>query len=378
MPQLALERDGTGALLRRYIYGNDRISMVTPATTSYYHYDRLGSVANTTSAVGSTERTYDYEPFGDARSELSNGTPPTNVHKFAGELQDATGLYHLRARQYESTTGRFLTRDPLDDSLATPPGGAYQYAEQRPTVLTDPAGEFAIEGAGRRAISRISAAASPTAWRCPAVGLNVTTYAFDSGWRSMPFFGGVGPDNKGRDKGGFTGASLLVRLSGRAHKTSFVPTGTANTCIELGIEWNFSRLSNLDGGFLTLKRAFKAGSSVGDEKPFCGLSREALLHRVNHDGGPGCVRQIQFVAGGMGLKFYPSAVTRTQGITRQGSIPASQNVEFYGLKADEEPGRVAVVANVSRSGYGPMYTRHPFAFDRTLRCDLRRGRSVQC
>src|SRR5437764_9415615 len=44
LPQLALERDGNNALLRRYVYGPRRISMTTAGAAYYYHYDNLGPV----------------------------------------------------------------------------------------------------------------------------------------------------------------------------------------------------------------------------------------------------------------------------------------------------------------------------------------------
>ncbi|MGZ4402572.1 MAG: hypothetical protein ACXVRI_06960, partial [Gaiellaceae bacterium] len=44
LPQLALERDPGGTLIRRYTYGNGRISMTTPSTTADYSTDMLGSV----------------------------------------------------------------------------------------------------------------------------------------------------------------------------------------------------------------------------------------------------------------------------------------------------------------------------------------------
>jgi len=66
LPQLALERDGAGGLLRRYVYGPRRISLSTPSATAYYHQDNLGSVSNITSSTGATQWTYVYEPTGDA------------------------------------------------------------------------------------------------------------------------------------------------------------------------------------------------------------------------------------------------------------------------------------------------------------------------
>jgi YD repeat-containing protein len=57
LPQLALERDGNNALLRRYVYGHRRVSMSSGSSVSYYHYDQLGSVANLTSSTGTTQWT---------------------------------------------------------------------------------------------------------------------------------------------------------------------------------------------------------------------------------------------------------------------------------------------------------------------------------
>ncbi len=113
VPQLALERDGSGALRRRYAYDARRVSQTAGSNTSYYLYDGIGSVANLTSSAGATQWTWSYEPFGGIRTEQkASGDQPDNFHKFTGEYADPTGLYHLRARQYDPQTGRFLGRDP--------------------------------------------------------------------------------------------------------------------------------------------------------------------------------------------------------------------------------------------------------------------------
>jgi RHS repeat-associated protein len=65
--------------------------------------------------------------------------------RFAGELNDtATGLYHLRARQYDAANGRFLAKDPLPPILTAPYFSTYVYANDRPTVLIDPSGMGAV------------------------------------------------------------------------------------------------------------------------------------------------------------------------------------------------------------------------------------------
>ncbi|MBA3431189.1 MAG: peptidoglycan DD-metalloendopeptidase family protein [Actinobacteria bacterium] len=141
LPQIALEQTGSGSVIRSYAYGARRISMTSGSATSYYHYDPIGSVASVTSSSGSRRWTYAYEPFGTLTTEQrSGGNAPTNSMKFTGEHLDPTGLYHLRARQYDPVSGRFLRPDPARAGGA-PVDSAYVYAGNRPTVLIDPSGE---------------------------------------------------------------------------------------------------------------------------------------------------------------------------------------------------------------------------------------------
>ncbi len=142
LPQIAVEQNGSGSILRSYAYGRRRISMSSGSTTSYYHHDLLGSVANLTSSSGSTRWTYAYEPFGAVLTEQkSGGNPPPNPMRFAGEYLDPTELYHLRARQYDPTIGRFLSPDPVEQGHGKPSIAPYVYVGSRPTVLIDPSGE---------------------------------------------------------------------------------------------------------------------------------------------------------------------------------------------------------------------------------------------
>ena len=58
------------------MYGLERIRQ-TVGTAGYYHADQLGSVTNTTSASGASQRTWSYEPYGVIRT--SSGSSPV-VH----------------------------------------------------------------------------------------------------------------------------------------------------------------------------------------------------------------------------------------------------------------------------------------------------------
>ncbi|WP_455771577.1 polymorphic toxin-type HINT domain-containing protein [Streptomyces misionensis] len=79
-------------------------------------------------------------PFGGTR-----GTAPTTwpgTKGFVGGTDDTktTGLTHLGAREYDPSTGRFLSVDPLL-SLNDPQGlNGYAYANNNPVTLSDPSG----------------------------------------------------------------------------------------------------------------------------------------------------------------------------------------------------------------------------------------------
>src|SRR5207249_4388497 len=83
LPDLAAERDGANAVIRRYVNGGRTVSMTEGGSTFYYVYDGMGSVVNVVSSTGSTEWTYSYEPFGATRTQTQNDpNAPTNVVQF--------------------------------------------------------------------------------------------------------------------------------------------------------------------------------------------------------------------------------------------------------------------------------------------------------
>jgi len=148
LAQLAIERDGSGALLRRYVYGRSLLSMTEGGSAYYFLADDLGSIANVTSASGNAVWTYTYEPFGAIRLASGGQGAPSNPMGFTAQLLDAaTGLYDLRARMYDPTSGRFLQRDPISGSVLSPLVAQYVYGSNRPTAMVDPSG-LAVESAG--------------------------------------------------------------------------------------------------------------------------------------------------------------------------------------------------------------------------------------
>ena len=79
-------------------------------------------------------------PYGDTRGSLS-GSWPTGMDKgFLGGTNDPTGLTHLGARDYDPTTGRFTSVDPITDVNSPQQINGYTYANGSPTAMTDPSG----------------------------------------------------------------------------------------------------------------------------------------------------------------------------------------------------------------------------------------------
>jgi RHS repeat-associated protein len=147
LPQLALERNAKNALLRRYTYGNELFAQSTLSTTYYLTGDQLSSITGVTSATGAGLLRYSYEPFGKTRTTtklVTTGSPNTQPMRFNAQYLDSFGLYNLRAREYDPTIGRFTGTDPVEQEVGDPYVASYVYGRNRPTVLTDPTGRFAV------------------------------------------------------------------------------------------------------------------------------------------------------------------------------------------------------------------------------------------
>ncbi|RLC76139.1 MAG: hypothetical protein DRJ03_20160 [Chloroflexi bacterium] len=106
----------------------------------YQHGDALGSVRQLTDEAGGVRQARGYSPFGVPTYAAGQSA---GSFGFAGEQYDpASGLIYLRARYYDPTVGRFLTRDTYP-ALAPVPQSLhrYVYCGNDPVNRTDPSGQ---------------------------------------------------------------------------------------------------------------------------------------------------------------------------------------------------------------------------------------------
>jgi RHS repeat-associated protein len=115
------------------------INAVTNAH-SYYHCDEMHNTLFLTDDVGTVTDSYGITPYGE--SVTQKGSTP-NPFTWQGELgvmaEGATSLYYMRARYYDSTSARFVTRDPID-SISPGELNPYEYALGNPVSQADPTG----------------------------------------------------------------------------------------------------------------------------------------------------------------------------------------------------------------------------------------------
>ena len=137
---LLAEADSSGAITQYYIHGAGLIALKPQGDGVYcYHFDATGNTVALTDQSGSIANTYAYKPFG----EMTQGQTQTITQPFTyvgqyGVMAEPYGYYYMRARYYDSASGRFVSEDPLGFG-----GGdvnLYAYVRANPIMFVDPLG----------------------------------------------------------------------------------------------------------------------------------------------------------------------------------------------------------------------------------------------
>jgi RHS repeat-associated protein len=146
-----LVTDGSGNLLANYIYAGSAPLMRLDANGNpvYYLTDGMGSVIGLANGAGQSVAKYSYDGFGNIRNSSGSDSAASILggdFRFQGQwLESESGLYYMRARDYDAKTGQFISRDPVDLIQTEPESfDPYQFVYDNPYVLTDPTGMFTL------------------------------------------------------------------------------------------------------------------------------------------------------------------------------------------------------------------------------------------
>jgi len=118
-----------GEIIAEKTTGSPRIDYMT---------DALGSVTATVNQNAQVVNTYRYKPYGSLLAKTGTGSDPsfqwvgTQGYRQTGRIYSDV---YVRARHYDTTTGRWTTKGSLWPTLP-----AYEYAGSRPTSIIDLSG----------------------------------------------------------------------------------------------------------------------------------------------------------------------------------------------------------------------------------------------
>ena len=174
------EYDSTGKLVIRYDYAVGLLSRLDVADVwGGFAFDGAGNVAQIVSEGGVAFDSYSYEPFG---ASMSRNESISNSFQFVGQKgvrNDYNGVQFMRAREFSTATGRFLSSDPL--GLGGGDVNLYRYAFNTPVIASDASGLSTCEWAvdiGGSALGVLIGVAVPASW--PGI-LRVGIIPFASG-----------------------------------------------------------------------------------------------------------------------------------------------------------------------------------------------------
>ncbi|MFB6508342.1 MULTISPECIES: RHS repeat-associated core domain-containing protein [unclassified Streptomyces] len=132
----------------RYYAAGSVTAVRTEAGLHWMIDDHHGTASMAVDAVTqSITRSYT-KPFGETRGTASSAWPDDKG--FLGKAADvSTGLVHVGAREYDPTTGRFLSVDPVIAPEDHESLNGYAYANNTPVTKSDPSGERPITACER-------------------------------------------------------------------------------------------------------------------------------------------------------------------------------------------------------------------------------------
>lgn len=171
-----LRRDATTSTL--YVGGDEiTITHTTGALAAKRHYSLGGrTIALRTGPTVNDITSLVADRNGTGERTLNNGTGAISTNRYrmpfgatrgpvlawpdsrgyVGGVDDPSTLTHLGAREYDPTTGTFISADPLLDISDPIQMNAYAYANNNPITMSDPSGLLRLDDDGRASKDRFS------------------------------------------------------------------------------------------------------------------------------------------------------------------------------------------------------------------------------
>ncbi len=126
-----------GSLTMRELQGDgidQHLAYVAGSNAYWYLTDHLNSIRTVLDGSGGVTASVAYDAYGN----LTTGAAPGLYDWTGRELDLETGLQYNRARYYDSTTGRWISQDPMGFDAGD--SNLYRYVLNMPTDIKDPTG----------------------------------------------------------------------------------------------------------------------------------------------------------------------------------------------------------------------------------------------
>ncbi|MGW1973887.1 RHS repeat domain-containing protein, partial [Streptomyces tubercidicus] len=139
--ELTLAKGASTAKATRYydLGGGNQAIRTDDGKLSFLLGDHHGTSELAVNATDLTMQQRRATPFGAPRGKTPTAWP--GQKGFIGGTDDAgTGLTHLGAREYDPSTGRFISVDPVMDTGDPQQMNGYAYSNNNPVTLSDPTG----------------------------------------------------------------------------------------------------------------------------------------------------------------------------------------------------------------------------------------------
>jgi RHS repeat-associated protein len=141
---VAAQFDSSGNLVAHFTYGLGLVNQVSAnGSESYYDFNLQGSTVGVTNSAGAYINQYSYDPFGQVTTINTGIANPFTFVGVYGVSSGGNGLFYMRARFYDTSTGQFAANDPL--GVGGGDSNERRYADDDPIIMVDPLGLQSVE-----------------------------------------------------------------------------------------------------------------------------------------------------------------------------------------------------------------------------------------